>query len=142
MKLGTFNVLNYFPTTAAECVAGGGHVHDYKDRAGNPITANTCSANGPRGAANGANLARQQAKIVSAINTLDADVVSLEEIENSATFGLRPRRRAAQPGRCAQRRRRAEASGRSCRRPPTSRQGEDVIRTAFIYQPRGRRDRR
>ncbi|KEP72456.1 hypothetical protein HR12_44810, partial [Microbacterium sp. SUBG005] len=33
------------------------------------------------------NLERQQAKIVAAVNGLGADVVSLEEIENSAVFG-------------------------------------------------------
>ena len=52
---------------------------------------NTCTGPngelGPRGAADDEDLARQQAKIVSAINGLGADVVSLEEIENSAKFG-------------------------------------------------------
>ena len=52
---------------------------------------------------------RQQAKIVTAINTLDADIVSLEEIENSVQFGKdrddavsklvdRPQRRRAAHG--------------------------------------------
>ncbi|MGO1594861.1 MAG: lamin tail domain-containing protein, partial [Ancrocorticia sp.] len=78
VTLSGFNVLNYFTTTAADvnCTS------TYKDRQGNPITANSC--NTVRGAADGVNLARQQVKIVSAINTLDSDVVSLEEIENSA----------------------------------------------------------
>ena len=88
VKLGTFNVLNYFTQTAAEHVAAGGTCSTYKDRAGNPVTADSCSGNGPRGAADDANLERQQAKIVAAINTLDAGVVSLEEIENSAAVGL------------------------------------------------------
>ena len=39
-----------------------------------------------RGAANEAALAKQQAKIVSAISALDADVVALMEIENSVRF--------------------------------------------------------
>ena len=38
---------------------------------------------GPRGAATDVSLSRQQAKIVNAINTMDADIVGLEEIENS-----------------------------------------------------------
>ena len=42
---------------------------------------------GPRGAAEQEDFLRQQAKIVAAIDALDADVVSLEEIENSALFG-------------------------------------------------------
>ena len=41
------------------------------------------AGNGPRGAATQASLDRQRDKIVNAINTLDADIVSLEEIENS-----------------------------------------------------------
>ena len=44
---------------------------------------NSCTGDGPRGAWNAASFVRQQAKIVNAINTIDADVVSLEEIENS-----------------------------------------------------------
>ncbi len=94
ITIGTFNVLNYFPTTAEEWDALPGNVCTYyKDRAGENVTANECgnpqsdSGNGPRGAANPVSLARQEGKIVEAINTLDADVVSLEEIENSAKFG-------------------------------------------------------
>ena len=83
---------------------------------GNPITVNDCGANGPRGAASRPTCSRQQDKIVSAINTLDADVVSLEEIENSVQFGETGRR--DQPaGRRAERRRRRRAPG------PTSRPG-------------------
>ena len=59
----------------------------YSDRDGNPITVNTCTDPGVRGAADAASLARQQAKIVAAINSLGVDVVSLEEIENSAIAG-------------------------------------------------------
>lgn len=40
-----------------------------------------------RGAAEEEDFLRQQVKIVKAINGLDADVVSLEEIENSVRFG-------------------------------------------------------
>ncbi|GAB3460293.1 ExeM/NucH family extracellular endonuclease [Actinophytocola sediminis] len=58
LRLASFNVLNYF-------VHFGGEARGAKDEAG---------------------LAKQQAKIVSAIGALDADVVALEEIENSARF--------------------------------------------------------
>ncbi|GAA3947379.1 ExeM/NucH family extracellular endonuclease [Actinoplanes auranticolor] len=58
IKVASFNVLNYF-------------VHF-----GEPA----------RGAADAAALAKQQAKIVSAITALDADVVALMEIENSVRF--------------------------------------------------------
>ncbi|GHD45551.1 ExeM/NucH family extracellular endonuclease [Mycetocola manganoxydans] len=82
ITLATFNVLNYFATTGADRTG----CTFYTDRDGNPITVNNSDAAGcgVRGAADAANLARQQAKIVNAINALDADVVSLEEIENSA----------------------------------------------------------
>ena len=56
-----------------------------------------CSDNGPRGAAQSsggtdltdprADLERQRAKEVKAINTMNADIVSLEEIENSVALG-------------------------------------------------------
>ncbi|MDO9395462.1 MAG: ExeM/NucH family extracellular endonuclease, partial [Herbiconiux sp.] len=90
IKLATFNVLNYFPTTGNEFVSSGlGSCTYYTDRAGAQITNNTCgttSAPGPRGAANAANLQRQQDKIVHAINALGASIVSLEELENSIWF--------------------------------------------------------
>jgi 5'-nucleotidase len=81
VKLASFNVLNYFATTGEDVP---GCVY-YNDRAGNPITVNRgCDA---RGAATKESLERQEAKIVAAINALDADVVTLMEIENSAKFG-------------------------------------------------------
>ncbi|GAB3158951.1 ExeM/NucH family extracellular endonuclease [Myceligenerans halotolerans] len=80
LKVATFNVLNYFTTTGDELDG----CEYYTDRDGNPISVRTgCLA---RGAANDENLARQQVKIVGAISALGADVVSLEEIENSRHF--------------------------------------------------------
>ncbi len=58
LRVASFNVLNYF-------------VHFGGDA---------------RGAADEAALAKQEAKIVSAISALDADVVALQEIENSVKF--------------------------------------------------------
>jgi 5'-nucleotidase len=87
VKIASFNVLNYFTETGEKYVAKGNTCSYYNDRDGNPITVNTCSGQGPRGAADETNLKRQQDKIVTALNGLDADVVSLEEIENSAKFG-------------------------------------------------------
>ncbi|WP_146239705.1 ExeM/NucH family extracellular endonuclease [Curtobacterium sp. MCSS17_011] len=81
LKLAGFNVLNYFPTTGDELTG----CKYYTDRAGDPVTVNSgCDA---RGAAEQEDFLRQQVKIVKAINGLDADVVSLEEIENSVRFG-------------------------------------------------------
>ncbi|MEZ0449755.1 ExeM/NucH family extracellular endonuclease [Cellulomonas sp. ICMP 17802] len=79
LKIASFNVLNYFTTlgaTTAGCTS-------FNDRTGDPVTVSSGCA--PRGAWDPADLQRQQDKIVSAINALDADVVGLLEIENSAT---------------------------------------------------------
>ncbi|MET0725198.1 MAG: nuclease, partial [Leifsonia sp.] len=62
IRLASFNVFNYFTTLTSQ----------------NPNA---------RGAATAAQFAVQQSKIVSAINGLEADVVSLEEIENSVKLG-------------------------------------------------------
>ncbi len=140
VKLATFNVLNFFPTTGAEFVAlGGGRTCSFfNDRAGNPISNNQCNPNGPRGAANDANLVRQRDKIVAAINTADADIVSLEELENSVQFGknrdfainklVDALNEDAGAGTWA-----AVPSPPENELPPLSEQ--DVIRNGFIYQP-------
>ncbi|MHA7154661.1 ExeM/NucH family extracellular endonuclease [Arthrobacter sp. TMN-50] len=81
IKIASFNVLNYFSTTGDELTG----CTYYNDRAGSPITVRSgCDA---RGAANTDSFERQEAKIVAALTNLDADMVSLEEIENSAAFG-------------------------------------------------------
>lgn len=59
LQFGSFNVFNYFTTFGGDA----------------------------RGAANPAQFALQKAKIVAAINGLGADVVALEEIENSTVLG-------------------------------------------------------
>ena len=81
VSVGSFNVLNYFTTTGEE-LEGCSY---YRDREGNPLTVRQgCDA---RGAANAESFARQQSKIVAALGKFTADVVVLEEIENSAPFG-------------------------------------------------------
>jgi 5'-nucleotidase len=132
-------VLNYFPTTGADFVAAGGTCTWYDDRAGNHVTVNTCTGpngeEGPRGAADADDLARQQDKIVRAINGLGADVVSLEEIENSAKFG-EPRDAAVST--LVDALNAAAGAGTWAFVPTPSTIGdqadEDVIRTAFIYR--------
>ena len=140
LTLATFNVLNFFPTTGQEFVAlGGGRTCSFfNDRAGNPISNNQCNPSGPRGAANEANLERQRDKIVAAINTADADIVSLEELENSVQFGkdrdfainklVDALNADAGAGTWA-----AVPSPAASELPPLSEQ--DVIRNGFIYQP-------
>lgn len=127
MTLASFNVLNYFPTTGdnePKCRA-------YNDREGKPVGSNRCK---PRGAYNQVNFERQQTKIVTAINKLDASVVALEEIESSDKFGkdrdwalenlVTALNDAAGEERWA-----FVPSPKSI--PET---GDDVIRTAYIYQ--------
>lgn len=88
LKVASFNVLNYFTETAADWTATAGNTcTPYVDRASAPVTVATCSGDGPRGAWDTVNRLRQQAKIVKAINALGADVLSLEEIENSRKYG-------------------------------------------------------
>jgi 5'-nucleotidase len=124
----SFNVLNYFSTTGDE-VTG---CTFYTDREGDPVTVNSgCDA---RGAAEQEDLDRQQAKIVSAINALDADVVSLEEIENSARFGIE---RDAALAELTDALNAAAGAGTWAFVPSPAAipADEDVIRTAFIYKP-------
>ncbi len=137
-RLATFNVENYFPMTGERYVAAGlGTCTYYNDRAGTPIAVNTCTGSGPRGAATAESFARQQAKIVTGINRLDASIVSLEEIENSVKFG-EPRDTALAGLVDALNAAAGSAvwayvpSPAADQLPPLSQQ--DVIRTAFIYR--------
>ncbi|WP_406831399.1 ExeM/NucH family extracellular endonuclease [Pedococcus sp. KACC 23699] len=81
LKVASFNVLNYFTDLGdadPSCTA-------YYDRDSSGDTVRDgCDR---RGAWDAADLARQTEKEVSAINALDADVVGLMEVENSAQFG-------------------------------------------------------
>ncbi|MFL6133377.1 MAG: ExeM/NucH family extracellular endonuclease, partial [Nocardioidaceae bacterium] len=91
LKIASFNVLNYFKETGTDWENEPGppppnECTFFHDRTGDPVTVNSCNGDGPRGAAEDEDKQRQQAKIVQAINTLGADVLSLEEIENSAKY--------------------------------------------------------
>jgi len=127
VRLASFNVLNYF-STVGDSITGCTY---YNDRDGNPITVRSgCDA---RGAANEVNFLRQQAKIVAAINTLDADVVSLEEIENSAAFG-KVRDDALSNLVNALNAAAGSTVWAYVASPASLPANEDVIRTAFIYK--------
>ena len=127
VTLATFNVLNYFTTTAADV----GCRAVYSDRDGKAITARSCD---PRGAANEENLERQEQKIVAAINALDATVVGLEEIENSRHFT--PDRDTALNNLVeALNADAGYAKWAAVPSPTAVPANEDVIRLAFIYQP-------
>ena len=128
LKIASFNVLNYFPTTGDQITG----CKFYTDRQGNPITVSGgCNV---RGAANAENFKRQQDKIVAAISKSGADVVTLMEVENSAQFGkdrddalakLVDALNVAAPGIWDYVRTPANA-------PPLA--DEDMIRTAFIFK--------
>lgn len=136
VRLATFNVLNYFPTTVEEYVAAGGTCTTYDDRAGDPVTARDCGATGPRGAAEPEDFERQEIKIVKAINGLGASIVSLEEIENSAHFGKDRDFALATLVDALNENAGADVWAfvpSPAERPEVAQ--EDVIRTAFIYKP-------
>ena len=130
VSVASFNVLNYFTTLGDEnpsCVA-------YSTAAGEPVTVRQgCEQ---RGAWDDADFERQEAKIVDAIEALDASVVGLMEIENSAALG-EPVDEATATLVAALN----EAAGTekwafvpsSDELPAAS--GQDVITNAIIYQP-------
>lgn len=137
LRLATFNVLNYFNTTGVDYT--GASCTFYDDRDGNHVTDRDCGETGPRGAAEADDLQRQQDKIVTAINTMDADIVSLEEIENSVALGEADRDDAlatlvdALNAAAGSTRWAYAPSPDAADLPPLAEQ--DVIRTAFIYDP-------
>lgn len=136
IRIASFNVLNYFTTLGEDYAAEtGADCSYYKDRAGNNVTVDDCGPTGPRGAANAASFERQQAKIVTALNGLSADVVSLEEIENSSHYsGNRDEALAALVA--ALNAKAGAGTWDYVRSPAAVPASEDVIRTAFIYKPR------
>jgi 5'-nucleotidase len=112
VKIATFNVLNYFNTTGEAYSAAGPQQNPpldtfctyYTDRGpgtSQKISNNSCGVRllddpstpanesngndgrGPRGAATDVSLARQEEKLAHAIVDMGADVIGLEEVENS-----------------------------------------------------------
>jgi 5'-nucleotidase len=141
LKIASFNVLNYFKETGVdwEAETSTNDCTFFNDRTGDPVTVNSCNGDGPRGAAEDEDKSRQQAKIVDAINALGADVLSLEEIENSAKYDGPDGRDAALSALVDALNADADspvwsyvASPAAGSRPALTE--EDVIRTAFIYK--------
>jgi 5'-nucleotidase len=130
LRVASFNVLNYFTDLGDQdpsCKA-------YWDRDGNGN--NVQGGCDQRGAWDAGDLARQTEKEVSAINALDADVVGLMEIENSAKFGHN--RDAALASLVAALNAKAGAGTwafvpSSTDLPPVA--SQDFITTAMIYKP-------
>lgn len=135
ITLASFNVLNYFTTTGEDWINAGHTCSSYTDKDGQAITTRSCSDNGPRGAWDTESFTRQQNKIVAAINALDASVVGLLEIENSAALGEDTDEAtttlvAALNAAAGEKRWAAVASSQQL--PPASEQ--DAITNAIIYQ--------
>ncbi|AEG43145.1 ExeM/NucH family extracellular endonuclease [Isoptericola variabilis] len=127
LRVGTFNVLNYFTTTGDQ-LSGCTY---YTDRVGDPVTVRGgCLA---RGAAEAEDLERQEAKIVAAISGLGADVVALEEIENSVHFG-KPRDQALSDLVDALNEHDGAGTWAYVPSPAEVPADEDVIRNAFVYR--------
>lgn len=138
VTIATFNVLNYFNTTGEDFVAAGGSCSYFTDRDGEEVTNDECTPDGPRGAADDVDLGRQQTKIVTALNTLDASVVALEEIENSVKLGEERDDALAALTEALN----ADAGSQRWAYVPSpspedlpALEDQDVIRTAFIYDP-------
>lgn len=129
LRIAGFNVLNYFISLGEDepgCAF-------YTDIDGNPTTNDFCDA---RGAYSQASFERQEDKIVTAISGLDADVVALQEIENSRYFvedGDRDRALAA----LVEALNSAEGTAGTwdyVESPEEVPADEDVIRNGFIYR--------
>ncbi|WP_120003414.1 ExeM/NucH family extracellular endonuclease [Nesterenkonia muleiensis] len=131
LRIAGFNVLNYF-VHLGEDEEG---CEYFEDREGNPTTTDWCDV---RGAWSTEAFERQQAKIVAAINAMDADLVALQEVENSGHFHAQGDRDYAHA-------RLVEALNEDLGHqgwdyvsepdqvPPL--EDEDVIRNGYIYKP-------
>lgn len=136
VSVASFNVLNYFTTLgdADDDNVGDGGCTAFTDRAGDGN--NVRGGCDQRGAWDPQDFSRQQEKIVAAINALDADVVGLMEIENSARLGeeadeaTRSLVAALNAGAGFEK---WAANPSSSELPATSEQ--DVITNAIIFQP-------
>ena len=127
-KVATFNVLNYF-SDLGENEPG---CKGYEDRDHKYVTDKNCKL---RGAWSSQAFANQQTKIVQAINTIDADVVALEEIENPVASGVSTDRDGALKSLVNA----LNAAAGSevwayVPSPSTVPANEDVIRIAFIHK--------
>ncbi|HWJ11772.1 MAG TPA: ExeM/NucH family extracellular endonuclease [Nocardioides sp.] len=167
VKIATFNVLNYFDTTGEAYALAGPQQNPpldtfctyYTDRQGNRIGNNSCGVRllddpstpaneannndgrGPRGAATAASLARQEAKLASTLVAMDADVIGLEEVENSIKLpGETNRDEAVARIVAILNEREGAGTWRYVRSPGEATTAaaiaeQDVIRPAFIYKP-------
>ena len=128
--IGFFNVLNYFTSLGKDesgCKA-------YSDKEGTPVGTNRCNV---RGAYSQDAFNDQQAKIVTAINKLDAHVLGLSEIENGArvTGDVAQRDNALSNLVNELNKAAGENKWDYVKSPSALGTAEDFIRVGFIYQP-------
>ncbi|WP_130013222.1 ExeM/NucH family extracellular endonuclease [Serinicoccus sediminis] len=130
IQIGAFNVLNYFSDLGQDEEG----CDYYADRFGNPVGTDFCEV---RGAWSEQAFADQQAKLVTAINGTDAEVLALMEIENSAALSYidHPRDQALADLVAALNADAGEERWAYAPSPTVTPPNEDVIRTAFIYDP-------
>lgn len=131
LSIASFNVLNYFTTTGDQKGCRGGNY----STDGTYNVAQNCDV---RGAFDQADLQRQQAKTVAAINRLDTSVVGLMEVENSAKLG-EPKDEALASLVSALNRAAGHHKWDYVRVPESELQSvadQDFITSAIIYQPR------
>jgi predicted extracellular nuclease len=120
VKVGSMNVLNFFTTFT------NGQTADGKTGQGCTLGTSTAASN-CRGANNLAEFQRQQAKIVAALTTLDADAVGLMEMQNNGNTAVQTLVNAlnAQMG----------AGTYASIALPAQGTGTDAIRVAMVYKP-------
>ena len=129
-SIGFFNVLNYFTSLGKDesgCKA-------YTDKDGTKVGTNYCNV---RGAYSQEAFQDQQAKIVTAINKLDAHVLGLSEIENDASVTGDVSKRDDSLKKLVDALNAAAGTNKwdYVKSPTQLGTDEDVIRVAFIYQP-------
>lgn len=103
----------------------------YADMYGTPVTANNCQV---RGAWTKEAFSDQKTKIVAAINGMDAEVVALMEIENSAGITYIDHARDYTLAELVAELNAAGGDWAYAESPVVTPNNEDVIRTAFIYR--------
>ena len=132
-SVASFNVLNYF-TSLADGRAGCSGTNLSTDGTYNLAAGDACAV---RGAYDAADLTRQQDKITTAINKLDASVVGLMEIENSVKLGETADEATTTLvdalNTAAGERKWDYVRSRTSDLQPVA--DQDVITNAFIYQP-------
>lgn len=130
VQLASFNVLNYFTDLGMDEPG----CRYFADMYGTPVATNLCEV---RGAWTEAAFADQKAKILAAISGTKAEVVALMEIENSAGISYIDHERDYTLASLV--RDLNAAAGRTrwayAQSPVVTPGTEDVIRTAFIYDP-------